>query len=51
MNSAEGGLQSPLRKEISTPELDAFVPYLHCPPHQPNLILNYAAEKARRSVC
>ena len=45
MSGAEGGVQAILRKEVSTEDRDAFVPYVHCPPHQLNLILQRDTER------
>ena len=45
MSGAEGGVQAILRKKVSTADRNAFVPYVHCPPHQLNLVLHHAAER------
>jgi hypothetical protein len=42
MGGSEGGVQALLLRELGK---DAFAPYVHCPPHQLNLILMHAAEK------
>ena len=44
-DGTEGGVQAIRRKEVSTADRDTFVPYVHCPPHQLNLILQHAAER------
>ncbi|XP_067207916.1 uncharacterized protein [Linepithema humile] len=45
MSGGKNGVHILLRKAISQESQQAFAPYVHCPPHQLNLVLNHAAEK------
>lgn len=44
MSGKDGGVQKLLRNEMNKQGND-FVPYVHCPPHQLNLVLVHAAER------
>ena len=43
MSGRDGGVQALVKKVMLTKGND-FVPYVHCPPHQLNLVLKHAAE-------
>jgi hypothetical protein len=45
MKAKDGGVQQLLRQMISDGGEEPFVPYVHCPPHQLNLVAVHAAEK------
>lgn len=43
MSGSQGGLQAVMKERLKT-KGNTFIPYVHCPPHQLNLVLVHAAE-------